>query len=294
MNKKRGNGLGETPTTQPPEEPRRDDQIQEIDAGIREIHKKIAAIEAKPKSLFDKLIALLAILMPFIVGISGICVTLYLKKIESSAKDSEKSLAQSVTIYSEIISGGQDEFVGRAAELQRAQDNSEQLIREGELLAEYIDPLTANDPMKRKLAINAILTAMPRSGHVFLEALKKDMDQEYAKIINETQKAQPSMSGTPTRRPSTSTVSAGPVQRPRCAEETVDAVKEALGDPPQIGEIGRPTTKLSIAFNENGRVESVVAKTGEAAQLKLIARSRLQSLKLEPERCRLALNWPWH
>ncbi len=169
--------MSKSPTSASPETRKQNDNVQNIEESISKIEDKIARMENKPKSNFDKLIAVLTLVVTFILGVGGWYVNISLKKIEDSSKDSQKTLKQDFKVQSEIIIGGQSEFVDRAAEYQYMQSESEQLIREGELLAAYIDPLSSKDPRIRKLAVNAILTAMPESGRLFLDALKKG-DQE--------------------------------------------------------------------------------------------------------------------
>jgi hypothetical protein len=59
-------------------------------------------------------------------------------------------------------------------DMQEAHAESEQRLREGELVATYLDMLLSTDQQRRSLAISTILLAMPARGPTILEAISAD------------------------------------------------------------------------------------------------------------------------
>src|ERR1051325_1834593 len=117
-----------------------------IDDRMTALESNFAKIQAKRKDFWDKLQAVGAILVPIAIAVAGQQFASNMKQAEIAAAENREAHQQSISMMNARVS-------------------------QADVLAHFLDALTGTDQVKQRVAIRAVLIALPEEGPALVSEL---------------------------------------------------------------------------------------------------------------------------
>jgi hypothetical protein len=130
-----------------------------LEARIAQLERKLG--EGKRKDPWDKFQIIAALLIPATIAFSGFQ-------------------------FSRASSAAQIESTSRLAELNRAVQLMDARVKQATLVSSFLEPLLSTEPLRKRLAIRAVLIALPEEGPGLVSEISTtDPDQAVQKFATE-------------------------------------------------------------------------------------------------------------